>query len=281
MRPDSEQYYHYTPEFVGEVPPLLEGIGRILIATQNDRKQSALDTVLARYPLIHGGEVMHPQPYGCTGEEPDWNNAVLVSQDKVENVIDQLKGQPGPRTAIFSSDIVIWINGEPYQNLSRVQRLTKKELKQEVNRLQEAFSREAEVMWDVATSVSRPELRVTLVDRHVALFAPIESERIANDFWKDIPGALKRNTRIQLLELFGHRIIEVGTVPAQHVFDKEGEFVSGFEWASKINPRTEDQEQYISEIRDQVTGGIPFNNRQNDLFYYTPSPRQNGSWRVV
>lgn len=271
----------WGPELIPEPPPLLKGIGRVFVATEKPQKLQAVKDLLDQYPVLVGTDFVVPEPYKLTGTEPPWDNAVLVSRDKVENVVSRLKGEFGPKTAVFASDIVIWFNGIPYQNLSRIPNLSEAQLNKEVQHLQEVFSEETEVMWDVATSVSRPDLRLTLADRHIARFRPIDSGRIATAFWEDMPGVLKRNSRIQLLEKFPEYVLELGTVPFIHIAERDGVFLQGYEWAREVRHRSPDRQQDIRDVLAQVVGGLPVNGRINDLLNVRPLPNNSRGWMLI
>ncbi|OGY18231.1 MAG: hypothetical protein A2900_04945 [Candidatus Chisholmbacteria bacterium RIFCSPLOWO2_01_FULL_50_28] len=280
MRPDFEQYRNAGERLIPCCPPLLSGIGKVYVATENERKLTAVRDLLGKYPILRGTEFLVPEPHKLTGEEPPWENAVLVSRDKVENVVSQLHGKFGPKTAVFGSDIVVWFNGKPYQNLSRLGHLSEDELIVEVRQLQEVFSTEAEVRWDVATSVSRPEVQVTLADRHTARFSPVPAAEIADAFWGDISGVLGRNSRIQLLERFPDHVIEVESIPFVQIADRDGVFRSGSEWMCGEGQAIGSWE-YLCEIQAQVVGGLPVNGRLNDLLNVSPNSSANGGWRLL
>lgn len=291
MRPDSEYYLGDRREVVGECPPLLGDVGRILVATENPRKIEGLNRVLGRYPLIRGQEILQAQPLGCLGEEPAWDNAVLVSRSKVDNVVGQLQGQFGPKTAVFGSDIVVRINGDPYLNLSRIRPLTGDDLKREVATLIDDFSREAEVVWDVATSVSRshPDLRTTIARRYVGKTQAFDRNDLAalkKEFEADIPGVFGRSTRIQLLEHFPHRFTKVGSLNARRIWDKDGELLDGSVWLRDVELMEEMSgydETSVEEIQAHVVGGIPQEGSPllRDLLYLSPTQRTNGRWLLV
>ena len=262
-------------------PPLLEGIGRVLVATENERKLAAVRGLLDRYPIIRGTDVLMPEPHRLSGDEPPWENAVAVSRNKVENVVDQLQGAFGPKTLVVASDIVIWYNQRPYQNLSRLPHLTEAQLNEEVRHLQDIFSEETEVIWDVATSVSRPEVQASLADRHIARFRPIDPERIATAFYDDIPGAKQRNSRIQLLENFANHVLTIETIPFVEIADQEGNVREGCEWMNGKGAGTADRGQYLREVLAQVVGGLPVNGRLEALLRVRPLPCNKGKWLLV
>jgi len=87
MRPDFEQYRNAGERLIPCCPPLLSGIGKVYVATENERKLTAVRDLLGKYPILRGTEFLVPEPHKLTGEEPPWENAVLVSRDKVENVV--------------------------------------------------------------------------------------------------------------------------------------------------------------------------------------------------
>lgn len=266
---------------VPPVPPLLEGVGRVLVATENEKKLQAVRDLLNLYPVIRGTDVLAPQAHEFTGEEPPWDNAVLVARDKVENVVNQIRRTPGPETLVIASDIVIWFNGKPYQNLSRVKPLTREREEEEVRHLQSVVSQEFEVMWDVATAASRPGLRVTLADRHVARFSPIHPDRVSEAREKDRRGFQERNSRIQLLEEFPHHVLEISTLPFFRIADRKGEFCGRYEWACSVREGISDPQQSLPQVLAQVVGGLPVNGRLNDLLHAVPNPRNGEYWELV
>ena len=264
------------------LPPLLEIVERVFVATtENNRKLAAVQALFEQYPVIRGTEILMPQPHQRTDEEPSEDNAIQVSRSKVENVLAQLKGLPGPKTAVFGSDIVLWLNGQLYQNLSRLKTLTSARLHQEVAHLQGVFSREVEAVWDVATSVSICDLRVTLADRHVAHFQPIPADAIYWAWEKDKGGFKKRNSRVQLLDDFRDYIIDIGSIPFHSIADRDGEFFSGQEWV-KAEPIAEvEKDHYVRDVLAQVVGGLPVNGRLDNLLSVKPSAKCQRGWMLV
>jgi len=267
--------------YLPPLPPLLEMFERVFVATENNRKLAAVQALFEQYPVIRGTEILLPQPHQLTGEEPPEDNAVQVSRSKVENVVGQLDGLPGPKTAVFASDIVLWLNGQPYQNLSRLNPLTNDILYKEVTDLQELFSTEVKAVWDVATSVSICDLRVTLADRHVAHFQPIPADAIYWAWEKDKGGFKKRNSRVQLLDDFRDYVIDIGSIPFHCIADRDGEFFSGQEWV-KARPVPEEMKRdYMQEVLTQVIGGLPVNGRLDNLLSVKPSAKCQRGWMLV
>ena len=262
------------------VPPLLRGIGRVLVVTESEPKLQAVKDLLDWYPVKRGTWFVQPESHTLTQNEAPWDNAVLVSRDKVDRGLESLWGGFGPTTLVVASDIVVWINGEPNQNLSRLPHLEPGQFEQEIHKFQTIFSREAELMWDVATSISRPGLKVTSADRHIARFAPIHPDRISEEFYRDGAGVMKRNIRIQLLELFPDHILELGTVPFTCVADRTGEFYRGQEWPRPLRTRVPDANQSVESILRQIVGGLPVNGRLEELLSIGPSTSANGEWTL-
>ncbi|HKZ41448.1 MAG TPA: hypothetical protein VJ044_10830 [Candidatus Hodarchaeales archaeon] len=262
-------------------PPLLQDKKSVWVATKNERKLDAARGLFQRYPVLFGTEFLVPQPHELTGTEPDDKEAIQISRSKVENVVAQLEGRPGPKTLVMGSDIVVWFDGKPYQNLSRLETLTSNILWKEVNHLQDVFSGEVEVMWDVATSVSTCEVRATVADRHVAHFRPIPADAIYWAWEKDKDGFKKRNSRIQLLDDFQDYVIDIGTIPFNCIADREGEFLTQQEWV-KARPVPEEMKRdYMQEVLTQVIGGLPVNGRLDNLLSVKPSAKCQRGWMLV
>lgn len=262
------------------VAPLLAEIGRIYMVTENEKKLTALRRWLEPHLPVRGEAVVPLEARGSTNREPAWDNALLVACSKDESLVNAMVGEEGPGALVFGSDVVVWINREPYSNLSRNGRLDGKELQWEVRRLQTVFSEPTTVMWDVALAASRSKCRIVTGTRIIVCYDPLDPLDVKREFEEDIPRALGRNTRIPLIDgdQFRPRIRHIETIPLVGIVDRAGNFP---EWHHQC--MTSAQQQPSNELIDNcakaIVGGLPLNRELDSLLSFRCGA--DNEWRVI
>jgi hypothetical protein len=268
-----------------KLPPLFNEIDRVLIASQNKNKIDAANRWIGSHEIIIGSRELMAESFTVPGEEADWANAILVSRDKVEKTVSKLEGGFGSPALVIASDVVVWINGKPFHNLSRQRSFTQKQLDAEVKNLQAIFSEPAHVFWDVAISVSRPgrhgkALKATIADRIIVCYDPIDPEYIQADFWDNISATKSRSTRIGLIEgkNFKPSVSAIEVIPMK-VFSQDDGTPHDWHLAYLDNDQGVNEE-LLAKAQRQIIGGFPFNGRLDNLANLKPS-RQGYQWKLI
>jgi len=297
MGPDQSQYLEARKKD-SRVPPLLRGIGRVFVVTDNDSKVAATTEWLNTFGIIVGEASLPIAPRQSSRREPDWTSAIKVSRHKVESLVADLEGEPGPEALVIASDIVVWINGQPRFNLSRqkitdpqdlwVRNCNHNAVPGDKLRLEEAdliatFTQPAAIWWDVAVSVSRKGLRLTAADRFLAETKPLPAQLIRQIFWSDVPGSVGRNTRLPLIDDDRLKPYFTGMVsfPLTLCTDELGNF---HDWHENCTSDLVHDLLSVETMRNQaaqaILGGILSSERMAELAKQKPKTNPNG-WFMV
>lgn len=262
-------------------PPLLKGIGRIFMVTKNLRKLSAITSRIWPYSPCWGNEETIPViARESSDREPDWTSAVRVAQSKVESLVRDVKGEPGPQALFIGSDIVVFINGEPYRNLSRNGHLTGTDLEKEIINLQRIFSKPTNVSWDVALAMSRKGTDVVSGNRIIAHYSPIPGELVKEIFEDDIAGALGRNTRLPLIDdsRLQKYIVGIDAMPIKNVLGPNG-YPEPWHHLCTPGESGEIDPYQIEKCISAIVGGAPFPEQLESMLYFSKIHTQE--WQIV
>jgi hypothetical protein len=284
--------YGIFSELFRERPLLFQGVRRILSASTNPNKVTAINAWLEQMHLYDGLGSMKAQAVDASGEEPQWHSSVLVSRHKVDTLVKSLEGKSGGLALCVGSDVVFSLQNEPLFNLSRLPLISGEVLSEQVALLQQMFKEPSIARWDVAFSMSRKGiekgtgLKVTAADVIKVHFDTIDSELVETMFFNDIPGALGRNTRIPLIDEpeLQKRIIRIELLNEKACIDCQtgelrpnGGYTQGIYW----EPGNSDFIRVLSEISQEIVGGMPSQQHLDSLLYLPFTKDGLTQWKMV
>lgn len=253
------------PEDLVYKAPFFDGVSRIIFAGNNQEKIDKISQWARPYLGCWGENILDLVPHEHTTKEPMWNNAGLVSRHKVLSQVRSLERHFGGETCIIASDVVVFINGEPYHNLSREFKLQGNDLENEIEHLQESFSIESDVRWDITMTFSRKNMLATVGNTNIVNFRPLPPDEVKKSFEDDIPGALGRNTRIPLIDKFYSYVNYAGAIPFSRVSSSDGMFYDRESWIYDVAWQENPDRTYLEGLITEVKGGIPLRGRLDDI----------------
>ncbi len=272
MSPEDRRYSDQIERYLPPEPSLFSGVRRVLVATLNFRKLYAVNGWLNDLGILRGDSLLTAQSILTSKEEPDWHNPILVAQHKRDCVVEQIRGQFGPKTLVIGSDVVVRVNGEAFLNLSRQ---ADRDPGEEVKRLVTIFSQPSRIVWDVVVAASTVDVKVSMADRHMVWYRPIPEDEIREAFWGDVSKALGIGPRVNLIEDFTTYIDDFRSVPASRLLLGEGPFPDVDEWSDRIEKVTlgknyELSQYNLDQIGQSVVGGFPVGDRARQLAFEVP-----------
>lgn len=281
------------------LPKLFQQIDRVIIATQNKRKCAALTRWFHDYlKLLKGEAKISLKKMDVPGEEPSWANAIAVAWHKVQAVVAEIKSSKfnadkGGNALVVGSDIVAFVNGKPFHNLSRIiqekGKLDGEDLEKQLKLLIEAYSSESgsTISYDIAIAMygnsrnSHQSFRYVTGVRLELRLAQIPENVIKRVFGSQKPAVFDINTGLPFVdrdsELNGY-VLGYTLAPLSKFVDYSGtdpdcnSCVPGMlEYPPELsavayNPYLDfaslsdtDRKEHFGYIRMMVMGGLPAN----------------------